>query len=80
MTPRVVSSSPVSSQIFRPDRTSDVLDRAATLAPVHLVPSLDAAHIASAEVLRADLRSLVTYDLQMSATAAEIGLPVASPV
>jgi predicted nucleic acid-binding protein len=57
----------------------DVLDRAATLAPAHLVRSLDAVHLASAEVLRTDLRSVVTYDRRMTATAAEIGLPVASP-
>jgi predicted nucleic acid-binding protein len=57
-----------------------VLDRAAMLAPVHLVRSLDAVHLASAEVLTGDLRSLVTYDRRLTATAAEIGLPVASPV
>lgn len=57
----------------------DVLDRAATLAPAYLVRSLDAVHIASAEVLQADLRSLVTYDRRMTAAATEIGLPVEAP-
>lgn len=57
----------------------DILDRAATLAPSQLVRSLDAVHIASAEVLRTDIRALVTYDRRMTATAAEVGLPVARP-
>ncbi len=48
-------------------------------ASAGLVRSVDSVHIASAELLRTDLRSVVTYDHRMTAAAAEIGLPVDAP-
>lgn len=57
----------------------DVLDRAATLAPGTLLRSLDALHLASAQVLSADLQAVVTYDQRMADAAAALGLPVSAP-
>jgi|GraSoiStandDraft_60_1057301.scaffolds.fasta_scaffold201439_1 uncharacterized protein len=58
----------------------DVLDRAATLAPASLLRSLDAIHLATAELLSAELRAILTYDARMAGAAAALGLVVASPV
>jgi uncharacterized protein len=57
----------------------DVLDRAATLAPASLVRSLDAIHLSSAQLLGAELRAVVTYDVQMAQVAASLGMTVESP-
>jgi predicted nucleic acid-binding protein len=59
------------------DRT--VLDDAATLAPRTRLRSLDAIHLASARLLGAGLRALVTYDERMAASATDAGLPVRAP-
>jgi uncharacterized protein len=56
-----------------------VLDDAATLAPGTPLRSLDAIHLASARLLGADLRAVVTYDGLMADAAAALGLPVAAP-
>jgi predicted nucleic acid-binding protein len=57
----------------------EVLDRAATLTPSTLLRSLDAVHLACAQLLAGELRAVVTYDSQMTDAAAAIGLPVAAP-
>jgi uncharacterized protein len=57
----------------------DVLDRAATLAPSSLVRSLDAIHLSTAQLLAAELRALLTYDVRMAQVAASIGLTVETP-
>ena len=57
----------------------DVLDRAATLAPGLLLRSLDAIHLATAQLLGADLRAVLTYDVRMSTVAVSLSLPVVSP-
>ena len=57
----------------------DILDRAATMAPLGL-RSLDAIHLASAQLVGGDLRSLITYDRRLAEAAASIGLPVLTPV
>jgi predicted nucleic acid-binding protein len=60
-------------------RISDrILRDAGRLGPESL-RSLDAIHLATARLLRADLDRLVTYDLRMSVAAAEAGLPVTAP-
>jgi len=41
--------------------------------------SLDAIHLAAAQVLGAELESVVTYDVRMTAAATGLGLRVASP-
>jgi len=57
----------------------DVLDRAATLAPASLVRSLDAIHLATAQLLGAELRAVLTYDVRMAQVAQGLGLTVESP-
>ncbi len=56
-----------------------LLDRAGTLAPDGLLRSLDAIHLASAQLLGADLVAVVTYDRRMATVAEALGLPVAAP-
>lgn len=56
-----------------------LLDDAATLAPGLGLRSLDAIHLASARLLGADLRALVTYDRRMADAAVALGLPVEAP-
>lgn len=55
-----------------------VLNAAGVLLPVE-VRSLDAIHLASAQLLGADLGQLVTYDTRMALAAEASGLSVASP-
>jgi predicted nucleic acid-binding protein len=43
------------------------------------VRSLDAIHVASAQVLGSELTALVTYDVRMADVARAAGLPVAMP-
>jgi len=59
--------------------STEVLDRAATLAPNVQLRSLDAIHLAAAQVVGADLRALVTYDLRMAEAAQNLGLAVERP-
>lgn len=54
-----------------------VRDAAANLPP--MVHTLDAIHVASAELLGTELAALVTYDKKMAEAARRIGLPVAMP-
>jgi uncharacterized protein len=57
----------------------DVLDRAATLAPTSLVRGLEAIHLSTAQLLGAELRSVLTYDIRMAQVAASIGMTVETP-
>lgn len=59
-------------------RHGDILDDAATLHPAE-VRSLDAIHLATAELVREDLGSLVTYDERMAAAAEQLGYRVVRP-
>ena len=56
-----------------------VLDQAATLTPGSLLRSLDAIHLATAQLLGSELRSIVTYDARMAQVAGSLGLSVAAP-
>ena len=58
--------------------TPDVLEAAARLEPASL-RTLDAVHVATAQLLRPDLEALVTYDPRMRAAAEAAGMPVAAP-
>lgn len=58
---------------------SALLDMAATIDPASVLRSLDAIHLASAQLLGADLRAVVTYDQRMTTAANALGLLVASP-
>ena len=57
----------------------DVLDRAATLTPQVRLRSLDAIHLASAQLLGADLQAVVTYDQRMTDAATALGMVVSAP-
>jgi predicted nucleic acid-binding protein len=59
---------------------TDLLDNAATLSPTLVLRSLDAIHLAAADVVEQDLRAVVTYDRRMAQAAEGLGLPVAMPV
>jgi predicted nucleic acid-binding protein len=50
------------------------------LAPDASLRSLDAIHLASAELVGRDLRAVVTYDRRMAAVAEGLALPVVTPV
>lgn len=56
-----------------------LLDAAATLAPGLFVRSLDAIHLASAQLIAPDLRAVLTYDQRMAAAATAMGLAVDAP-
>ncbi len=58
---------------------SALLDRAATIGPGLVLRSLDAIHLACAELVGGDLRAVVTYDRRMGTAAAALGLLVAAP-
>ncbi|HVE46894.1 MAG TPA: type II toxin-antitoxin system VapC family toxin [Acidimicrobiales bacterium] len=55
-----------------------VLNAAGALLPVE-VRSLDAIHLATAQLLGADLGQLVTYDTRMALAAEASGLSIVSP-
>lgn len=55
-----------------------ILNAAGTILATEL-RSLDAIHLASAQLLGADLGQLVGYDERMLATARELGITVVSP-
>jgi uncharacterized protein len=56
----------------------ELLDRAAAL-DARIVRSLDAIHLAAAQMLVSELTAVVTYDARMSAAAGLIGLPTIAP-
>jgi predicted nucleic acid-binding protein len=57
----------------------ELLDRAATLAPTSIVRSLDAIHLASAQLMGGDLRAVITYDARMAEVGATLGMTVEAP-
>lgn len=59
------------------DRT--LLDDAAEVAPSVVLRSLDALHIATAQLAGADLRAVVTYDGRMADACRTRGIAVESP-
>lgn len=59
--------------------SSNVLDGAAALAPGSVLRSLDAIHLASAQLIGAELRAVVTYDRRMAEAAGSLGLVVERP-
>ena len=56
-----------------------LLDDAATLGAGLLLRSLDSIHLAAAQRLGPDLRSVITYDHRMHEAAEALGLPVVAP-
>jgi hypothetical protein len=67
------------SRLFSIAVDGALLERAATLAPGALLRSFDAIHLATAQLLGADLRAVVSYDQRMLAIAGSLGLAVAAP-
>jgi uncharacterized protein len=57
----------------------DLLNDAATLQAGEPLRSLDAIHLATARLLGADLRAVLTYDQRMAEAAAELGMVVEAP-
>jgi hypothetical protein len=55
-----------------------LLDAAGVLEPLTL-RSLDAIHLAAAQLVAPSLRAVVTYDRRMADAAASLGFPVAAP-
>ncbi len=56
-----------------------LLDAAASLSPATFLRSLDAIHLASVQLIGADLRAVVTYDKRMAAAATTLGFSVDAP-
>ena len=56
-----------------------LLDSAATIGPGVVLRSLDAIHLACAQLLGGDLRAVVTYDQRMSTAATALGLVAVTP-
>lgn len=69
----------VLGRVHQVDVSRAVLDEAAVLGPGVVLRSLDAVHLATAGVLGADLRAVVTYDNRMSAAATALGMTVDAP-
>jgi uncharacterized protein len=57
----------------------ELLDRAATLAPAIKLRSLDAIHLAAAQVAGNELRAVVTYDQRVTDAARSLALTVETP-
>lgn len=57
----------------------ELLDSAASLFPTLALRSLDAIHLAAAQLVGNDLRAVVTYDQRMADAATGLGLAVESP-
>jgi predicted nucleic acid-binding protein len=55
-----------------------LLDAAGLLEPV-LLRSLDAIHLATAQLMAPDLDAVVTYDRRMAQAAAALGFAVVAP-
>jgi predicted nucleic acid-binding protein len=55
-----------------------LLDAAGMLEPIGL-RSLDALHLAAAQLVAPALRAVVTYDRRMAEAAASLGFPTAAP-
>jgi uncharacterized protein len=64
--------------LYLVDVTSTVLARARAYG-IRKLGSLDAVHLATADPFLTDLTAFVTYDNELAAAAAELGLPVLAP-
>jgi predicted nucleic acid-binding protein len=60
-------------------RLDDALLDAAGMLDPPSARSLDAIHLAAAQLVAPDIEALVTYDRRMAAAAASLGLAVAAP-
>jgi predicted nucleic acid-binding protein len=67
------------ARVYQVAMDAGLLDRAAMLAPGSLLLSLDAIHLAPAQMLDSDFRAVVTYDQRLAGAAAALGMAVAAP-
>jgi len=68
----------VLTRLYRLEIDATIRATAAAYAEPQLL-SLDAIHLATAQLVRADLDAFVTYDERLLSAAADVGLPTASP-
>ena len=64
--------------LYLVDVTSTVLTRARSYG-IRRLGSLDAIHLATADPFLAEVTGFVTYDAELAAAAAELGMPVTAP-
>jgi uncharacterized protein len=64
--------------VYLVDVTSTVLARARAYG-IRRLGSLDAVHLATADPFLTELTDFVTYDAELAAAAAELGLPATAP-
>ena len=64
--------------LYLVDVTSTVLARARAYG-IRQLGSLDALHLATADPFLTELTDFVTYDRELGAAAAELGLPAIAP-
>lgn len=64
--------------LFLVDVTSTVLTRARSYG-IRRLGSLDAIHLATADPFLTELTGFVSYDAELAAAAAELGLPAVAP-
>lgn len=64
--------------LYLVDVTSTVLTRARSYG-IRRLESLDAIHLATADPFLAEVTGFVTYDAELAAAAAELGMPVMAP-
>jgi predicted nucleic acid-binding protein len=67
------------ARLYQVNLDTALLDAAASLASGTVLRSLDAIHLASAQLVIADLRAIVTYDQRMAAAATALGFSVEAP-
>jgi predicted nucleic acid-binding protein len=67
------------SRMYQVSVDTALLDLAGTMAPGSTLRSLDAVHLASAQLIGTDLRSVVTYDRRMTEAAATMGFRLDAP-
>lgn len=77
--PAVTTARRQLARLHQVNLDSALLDSAAALAPGSVLRSLDAIHLAAAQLIAGDLRAILTYDHRMAAAASTVGLPVDSP-
>lgn len=67
------------ARVDQVDLDRELLDEAANLAPMTVLRTLDAIHLASARLLGDELRAVVSYDTCMGMAAEGLGMVVETP-
>lgn len=77
--PAVAQARRLLSRLDQVVLNTDLLDRAASLLRAFELRSLDAIHLAAAELVGDGLRAVVTYDRRMADASRQLGLPLQAP-